>query len=171
MLDLRKEMDGILNSYGHYVLLQRMTKKLHCRCWHEKEQTAEAGCPFCLGSGYVSRIERHLIRRDIASPSSSLPNLIEQAPAAQVADENKLFFMRFDAQPKEGDLIFEVGWKGNKPTHLINAYEINYPDELRGDNGRIEFYQVWAKNIVFDTPIKGISIRKLGPVKNFELIR
>lgn len=170
-MDLRKEVHDMIEQNGHYILLQRASKKIRCTCWQEKEQEADPNCPICLGAGRISRIERHKVRRDTASATAQLPNALQQTPIGHVASGTKVFFMKFDTQPKKGDIIMEVGWKGHLPTHLITAYEINYAEDLRGDHGRVEFYQVWTKEYVFDTSIKEITVRRMGPIQNYELVR
>jgi hypothetical protein len=169
-MDLRKEIHDIIEESGHYILLQRTSKKLRCDCWNEKYQSTSTKCSKCLGTGMVSRIERHKVRRQAAYNITTAPNVIHQSPVGRIETDNVTFFMKYDAQPKTGDIIMEVGWDKNKPTHLVRAYEVAYPDGLRGDQGRIEFYQAGSKQISVDTSIRGFVIRQLGPVRNYEAI-
>jgi hypothetical protein len=171
MMDLRKEMNEIIEESGHYILLQRKSKKFRCSCWNEKYQSALPNCPKCLGTGMVSRIERHKVRRQTAVMTSGASKLIMQENIGRYVEDMRIFFMKYDAQPKIGDIIMEVGWNGNKPTHLISAFEVAYPDDQRGDKGRVEFYQVGVKEITVDTPIRGFVIRRLGPVQNYEIVQ
>lgn len=200
-MDLRHEFDRILDNFGHYVLLQRTSRQVRCICWNEKYQESSveqykrltkypgelSGCPRCLGKGWISRIERHKVRRDNASQIIALPQLTKQMDIGQVATEARVFYMRFDAHPKKGDIIFEVGWRGHKPTHIIQCFEIQAAEDLRAgptgelyypiehkpnnpSSGRVEFYQVTTKEITIDTNIRDIVIRRLGPVANYEFI-
>ena len=171
MIDLRNEIHDIIEETGHYVLLQRTSRKIRCVCWDEKYQEAKNDCPRCLGKGWVSRIERHKVRRQNASQIISLPDLLKQMPVGVVGADAKVFFFRHDTHPKKGDIIMEVGWRGNQPTHLIEVFEITSVDDLREQRGRIEFYQVVAKEKTLDTNIREITVRRMGPIRNYELIR
>lgn len=168
MIDLRQEVEGLIEREGHYVLLQRTSRKIRCTCWNEKYQEADPNCPYCLGKGFVSRIERHKIRRQTAVNVIALPNNIQQTPIGQLSTDTRLFFFKHDTKPKKGDIIMEVGWRGQRPTHLITVYEISHADDMREHNGRIEFFQVTAKEKSITVPIYSFEVRKLGPIRNYE---
>lgn len=185
MINLRKEIHKILDEYGHYVLLQRTSRKIRCICWDEKYQESSIelyikrtkyngeelkGCPRCLGKGWVSRIERHKVRRENASQIINLPNLKKQMNIGQISSDARVFWFMHNVQPKRGDMIYEVGWDRHKPTHLIQSYEISYPEDVRGDNGRIEFWEAVAKEKNVDNGMKKFTIRQIGPVKNYEIL-
>lgn len=171
-MDLRKEVNTIIEDTGHYVLLQRRSRFLRCSCWNEKYQEPDNSCPICLGDGRVSRIERHKVRRELATNIITIPNAIQRTEIGRVATDTRLFFMKHDVHPKKGDIIMEVGWDKNKPTHLIAQYEISFADDMREHKGRIEFYQVTAKEISINTSdnIRGFAIRRMGPVLNYEKV-
>ncbi|WP_422661753.1 hypothetical protein ACK8P5_25705 (plasmid) [Paenibacillus sp. EC2-1] len=184
-MDMRLEMDRILKQHGHPVLLQRTSRKLRCICWNEKHQesdlelyisiikpgTIPSSCPRCLGTGRVSRIERHTIRRHQSAQALILPQLIQSGSPGLVASDAKVFYMRYDVHPQKGDLIYEVGWDKQRPTHLRQAYVIQSPEDVRLEKGRIEFYHVVAKEANVDTPMKGFAIRRLGSLQNYEPVR
>jgi hypothetical protein len=186
MIDLRKEFNQLVEEDGHYVLLQRASRKIYCLCWNEVRQESDidlyfknikkqnpglSTCPRCMGIGRVCRIERHKIRRDIASQLISLPQLEKQLPMGPLATETRVFWMKYDAHPRIGDIIMEVGWDGQKPSHLIKAYEITHVDGLRGKGGRIEYHQVTAKESNIYTDIRHFVVRRMGSVINYEMIR
>lgn len=185
-LDLRQEIRELLEESGHYVLLQRTSRKLRCVCWDEKMQessierymqsmrlatTPHKECPKCLGSGWVSRIERVLTRRQLASDIISLTSRIQSLEIGKQTFDNKLFFFEHNVNPRDGDYILEVGWDGIKPTHLINSYRIQVSNDLREKQGRIEFWQVITKEDNIGTGIKGFGVKNIGPVQNYEIIR
>lgn len=185
-MDLRKEFAEILDESGHYILLQRTSRKLRCVCWDEKLQessikkykeymrlldTPHKECPKCLGSGWVSRIERVRTRRQLASDIISMTSRIQTLDIGKQTFDNLLFFFEHNIQPKEGDYIFEVGWDGIKPTHLIKSYSIQVANDLRQHEGRIEFWQAVTKEDNIGTGIKGFGVKNIGPVQNYEIIR
>lgn len=169
-MDLRQEFNELLDEFGHYVLLHRTGRKIRCRCWNEKYQEADSNCLICGGTGWVSRIERHKIRRQRAVQVISQPNLNQQTTLGKMWIDAQSFYMHHNVYPKVGDYIYEVGWSGYRPTHLINAYRINDVDGHRGDNGRIEFWSSAGKAETINHSFKNILVRSIGPIKNYEII-
>ncbi len=184
-MDLREEFDRILGEYGHYVLLHRTSRKIRCICWNEKykESSVELylqrtrlrvkldACPRCLGSGWVSKIERHQVRRDNASQTVSLPDLKKQLIPGQLATGARVFYLRWNAAPQIGDYFYEVGWNDKRPTHLIQAYQINAVEDLRGLEGRTEYFLVVCREANIDTDIRRLTLRKIGPIENYEFVK
>lgn len=185
-IDLRKEIHDLIEETGHYVLLQRTSRKLRCICWDEKtqessvsryiersgdKQYSRTSCPRCLGEGWVSRIEKVKTRRQMASNIISLPGKNQQALYGRVSIDTRLFFFEHFVSPKNGDYIYEVGWHKGKPTHIIEAFEIASADDMRGDRGRIEFWQATMKEDTINIEARGFAIKKIGPIKNYELLR
>ncbi|MNQ37648.1 hypothetical protein D3C85_511990 [compost metagenome] len=172
-IDLRKEMDGILKEFGHYILLQRTSRKIRCRCWKEITQEADSRCTRCMGKGYISRIERHQTRYDSAIQIVSRPSLNQLMESGRNWVDARVFYFRHDTHPQVGDYIYEVGWAENdsqRPTHLISTYAINDVYAYRGDNGRIEYYIASVKSETTEKAARNVVIRSLGPVKNYELV-
>lgn len=170
MIDLRKEMDIILSEFGHPVLLQRTSRKIRCICWNELYQEAKSDCPICNGTAWKVRIEKHKVRKQDASVAITRPNRVQDTALGDVAIGANIFFMRFNAHPVAGDLIFEVGWDGSKPTNIFQVHEINSIEPERGKNGRIEYYRIHtrASNINF-------AVREIRPYQSkheilFELV-
>lgn len=184
-MDLRKEIHDIIEETGHYVLLQRTSRKLRCICWDEKTQESSPSryaertgdmrnrsvCPRCLGLGWVVRLERVKTRRQMASNIISLPGKKQQALYAQVNVDTRIFFFEHDVAPKKGDRIIEVGWDKNRPTHVIHVHDISNSDDMREKNGRIEFWQVTTKEDIVNKPAKGFTVRKIGRITNYEFLR
>lgn len=169
-IDLRKEHREIIKEYGHFVLLQRTDRKFRCSCWNESYREADSNCPKCLGTGFLYRIERHRVRRDHASQVMSRPDLNQPTEIGNVHQPARIFWMSAEANPREGDVIYEVGWKGNKPTHVIGAYEINDTEDKRADNGRIEYYYVATSDKKSVRNVANIVVRKWGMKSNYEFV-
>lgn len=187
-MDIREEFNQIIEKYGFYCLMQRTSRQIRCVCWNEKEQESSVeqymrathyvgtplkSCPRCLGKGWISRMERHKVRRENAVQAITLPFLKKQMTAGQVASDSQIYYMRWDTVPKKGDVIYEVGWdfrRPKKPTHLIQAFEISQPYDYREVNGRVGYYSVATKEVNFDTDVRDIVVRKLGAVENYEFV-
>lgn len=185
-IDMRQESSELIKKHGFPVLFQRTSRKLRCICWNEKHQESDveqyisvmkirknfpASCPRCLGTGRVSRIERHMVRRQQSAQAIMLPQLIQQGSPGLVASDARIFFLMHDVHPKKGDYIYEVGWDKSRPTHMRQAFKIQSVEDMRLENGRIEYYKVVTKESNVDTMIKGFVIRRIGPIQNYEPIQ
>lgn len=178
-MDLRKEFDKILAEYGFPVILQRTSRKIHCRwvdpvtgkpCWDERAQEGNPKCPICLGSGWVTRVERHMVRRDNASQIVTLPGSTMIAEPGRLWTPANNFYFRHDVHPQVGDLIFEVGWNRNRPVSLIAVHLIQHSEPNRGDRGRIEFYQAATRLVTLDKQYREGIIRSFGAVPTYTLV-
>lgn len=170
-INFRNEFDEFMEDYGYPVLLQRAGRKIRCRCWNEKYQEAESKCPICIGSGWVSRIERHTLRHK-AAPVISRSGMLNQAEVGKMWIEGRVFYMRHDSHPRVMDLIYEVGWtESQKPSHLMNTYRINDVVPNRGDNGRIEYWTVSTTSETTNLDWQNIVVRSIGPIQNYEMVQ
>lgn len=169
VLDLRKEMEDILREYGHWVMLLRSSRKIRCKCWNERAQEADSRCTDCLGSGWLTRAERHLARRDNASQIVTLPSVTAVEEPGRIWTQSSNFFFRHDVHPQVGDLIMEVGWRGSKPTNIYAVYLIQHSEANRGQGGRIEFYEATCRGVTLDVKFQDMVIRSWGPVPAYSL--
>ena len=169
MINLRSEISKILDNYGWPALLQRTNRKMRCRCYDSVSQECDPKCDYCLGRGWVSVIERHMIRYDGATQIVSNPNLQEISPQGKVWTPAVTIYFKYNVAPQVGDIIYEVGWDKYKPTNLIRVWEINNVIPNRGDHGRIEFYEVAAKSVNLDRDFLHFSIRRIGNKINYEV--
>lgn len=143
-MDLRAEMESLLQEYGHDIVYVRTNKALHCRCWNEQQQSSNPRCTTCFGTGYVVRPEIHRVRSRTASVPLSYPSLLQHEEPVVTDDPAYFFYMKWNSMPAVGDLILDVFWQGKVPI-LTRAYEINFPEPNRGQGGRIEYWRVAAK--------------------------
>lgn len=168
-IDLRQETSDLLQEYGHKIILQRTSRKIHCRCWDHNTNEAQPRCPYCSGTGWVNRMESHYTRKDPGtSPVSWADRNKDTALGKQLQDANIYFFMH-NAHPRVGDIMYEVGWDElGRPTHVIHTQEINYVFPYRADNGRIEYFEASCDNKVMDKSFHTFHIRRIGQLTNYE---
>lgn len=170
-INLREEMGQLLNKYGYKVLLQRTSRKLHCRCWNPETNEAQPRCSICNGTGWVNRIESHYTRNDQGSLPISWGSRNKDTEIGRQLQGAEVLYFNHDAFPKEGDVIYIVGWdERNRPTHLVKAFNISYSHPHRANNGRIEYFQVHASNKVMDKDFHNFQVRKIGEIANYEPI-
>ena len=169
MIDLRKEIAQLLNDYGYKVLLQRTSRKIHCRCWDPNTNEADPRCRYCGGTGWVNRMETHKVSKDPGSLPVNWSSRNKETDIGKQLQDATVYYMTHDSHPKVGDVIYEVGWnESNRPTHIVKASEIRYSYPHRGDNGRIEYFQVACSNKVMDISFQSVHIRKIGMLFNYE---
>lgn len=172
-INLREEFEQMLDSFGHFILLQHTSRKLRCRCWNEQLREGDSNCPYCFGRGRVSRIERHKVRYNSAVSEMTRPVLTSLSPVGDIWTDAKAVYFKYDVNVQSGDYVYEVGWSQNnphKPVQLIATYVINDVYEYRGDNGRIEYKFASVRRESTNMDIQGIVIRSLGPIENYEIM-
>ena len=171
MIDLRSKVKKLLDNGSHYVLLQRNSKTIHCYCWNEIAQESNPNCPSCMGTGWVSVIERHRTRYDSAIQIEAKPNLSILGGAGRSwIDALTMYFEHF-VYPGIDDFVYEVEWdvhNSKKPVKLLRAYRVNDVFTQRGKDGRIEFYSVSVKAEITKTQMRNVIIRNMGAIENYQ---
>ena len=147
--DLRREFATPLQEWGSHVLLVRVNKNVHHKCWDPVRQQAEglSECPECYGTGKLITIERHLSRYWSEAPPGRESQAMTQAIPGLLMVGYESFTFKPVARPHEEDLIFKVEWHPAGNVHnLLGAYEIKKVIDLRQEQGVLVFYKVYASN-------------------------
>ena len=134
----------MIQQYGHPILLIKQNRTVKCHCYNELYRSSNTKCPDCFGLGYLYEINKQLCRSQTAAIPETLPRTLGKQEIGIVAIPTRVFYLTHTALPQTGDYVVECAWEGEKPVidEYTSAYEINYPDPQRGDNGRIEFFRV-----------------------------
>ena len=127
MANLRKSFDGMMRRYGHNILLQR----------RENAYTADTAT-------YKNQLERHTVRSMV--PSRRLPNVAMEMPEGITHDSEAVYYFRWDANPREGDRIYE---NIEIYPNGIETFLIDKAIPMRARGGRIEY---WACGASQETP-------------------
>lgn len=115
MIDLRKEFDSFLRKYGYNVYLQRRLP---------------AGT-YDTQLNYSNQLEIHTVR---SRPPGA--GMADEEPEGITHSNMRIFYFRWDANPSEGDRIYELA--ENKTFIIADA------EPKRGFKGRFEYWQVQA---------------------------
>lgn len=137
-IDMRRNADSLIKEFGIDVLYVRNCKFVKCRCFNDLDKTGNPDCPYCMGSGFFSSIEKI---RSIESSNSaySSTNSIIQLPIGVTNQKNEIYYIKHNSTPKERDYLLKVTWdKQGKPIDIVRVLEIINVYEMRGDNGRVE---------------------------------
>lgn len=118
-LSPRGKMDQILKEWGHNVILQRR-----------------------VDDEFVNTLERHTVRH-MYPANRGLPQVAEEEPEGIVHNADMIYYFRYDANPAEGDRIYEEDPNG-KTTWLID-----YSLPMRGRGGQIVY---WVAGVTRENP-------------------
>lgn len=168
-IDLREKINEILDKWGHYVLIRRNNKKLHCDCFDfHTQESAVRDCAICDGEGYVPTIEKVLTRRwenDKSGVSIENPG--------RIARGGKVFYFKHWVHPDVQDIIYEVTWVPNPhngvPKNIVDIYSIHHAHANRADNGRIEYYTCEVKEELLNRSVRKINVRKNRNLVNYTI--
>jgi len=159
-IDLREEFDTLLYGgdgeirHGFYVLVRHMRRDANgmmedCSCRDPKTRDGDLDCSYCFGDGTLSDEKWHLTRSDYLGASGGGANRGRFIPPGTIRVDYRVFYFRYDAGLRYGDKIVEVQLdeEGEPvvPYVRIVVYQPRTIDELRADNGRIEYFAVYCR--------------------------
>lgn len=162
MVDLRREFDDIIDEFGKPYLLIRADKKQRCKCVDTLYNSARDDCPICLGTGYISSVEKVTGRDVVASIPETLPRMITMGDPANIVVPSRRFYFRHDTNPKRQDLIISCAWNGNVPVidAYTEVYEVNHSEPKRADSGRVEYFIVSTAMDPINADVKLFNVTK-----------
>lgn len=166
MNSLEKSFNGILDKYGHSILLVHTDKKTTCSCFNKLTGMAQKSCPVCFGLGTVPVIKKEITRDMDVQVPMSLPFIQNQYGFGDMAIPARSYFFKKHVELKEDDLIVEVEWNGEQPVYTGSGiYEIAHIDPQRFINGELTFLKVYVKDQPVKKKIRGINIvNKAGEI-------
>jgi hypothetical protein len=126
-IDLRKEFDEILRSFGHKIIYARVTDM---PCTEPIENHDR--CKKCLGTGRVLEYEGKVVRKVAASIPESWPRATNLKAIGNWQIPAYMYYMRYDTNPQSMDLIID----GDQ------ILGVSFVDPLKGNGGRTEYYRV-----------------------------
>lgn len=161
MVDLRVEMDYMLENYGSDFLLIRNDKRYPCTCITQISASSNDRCPLCLGTGYWHSAEKIRGRTKATSSADTLPKSVNYTQIGDVGVSLRHFYTNYLVRPKGKDLIVVCEWNGKIPVfdEYTEIYEVNYAEPMRGDNGRIEYFKAVAKSDPVNMKLKFNNIK------------
>lgn len=159
-IDLRKEFDKLLDEFGFDVLMSRNIKHTRCKCFDNLHGVGKADCKYCGGSGNITSLEKVKVIYQNASSDS----FVKMTELGLTISNTIVFYMKNTIIPNEEDQIFVVGYdKVGIPVDIKEDCTIISVKPIRGDEGRVELYEILAKI----SPEKIIKDQKrLNSIKN-----
>lgn len=152
-INFRNEMETLLDEYGVDVLLVRKMKDSRCPCYDSLHRDGDSNCKICLGTGMLSSVEKN--KAVIQNANSQ--NFIRVSELGLLVSNSFVMYFDHSTHLNEGDHVFMVGFdKTNIPVDIKNVCSIKTSKAVRGDNGRIEYYEILAES----SPTKIIKEQK-----------
>lgn len=150
-INLREDYDSLEKQFTLKVLMIRKNKNTRCKCYNELHRDGDIKCKVCGGTGRLNLIEQVPAIHENFNTSS----LIKMTELGLSVTNTVLFFFNYKIMPKVQDRILIVGYdKRGLPVDIKKSCTIVNVEEIRGDNGRVEMYQVYAKyspeKIIYD---------------------
>jgi hypothetical protein len=165
-IDLRYYFDQIIDNFGNQVLLQRNNQNMHCSCWNQIEKDStdyinnDSVCPICLGEGKVNVIEKVWCRRMAANFGDD--RAVLRTDLGNWQTNVYKFFFYYDTNPNVHDVIYECTFRKNgEPQYLLGKYRITNTEQMRADDGRIEYWRVIAEYTPINKEIINVQIKRI----------
>jgi hypothetical protein len=164
--DLREQFNHFLEANGQMVLVQRLNLKIHCtQCWNAEYGEGDPQCPYCLGRGYLSILERHVSRKMSSLNEHRQQILTQSAPGVELVDE-VFWYFEYDVNIAEEDIVFEVSWQDaamTEPQKLLTSYRVEYAFPFRAEHGRLIYWRGACSARPVDRDIVGDHLRRIAP--------
>lgn len=160
-IDLRKEFDEIVygvngcKPHNTLVLIRNMRLEngqlIDCTCVNQltREPNTEKSCKYCLGEGYLWDERFTRCFSTLLGADGGKANRTRRLMPGEIITDYKIFYLRYDEKISYNDKIIEMALdiEGNLqvPYKRKAIYKPETIEEKRGDNGRLEFYTVYAR--------------------------
>ena len=155
-IDLRKEFNSILKEYGLRVILLSEDLSTRCSCYDNLHKSGNSSCQSCLGSGVISkaRCVNVVYQSTYANPN----NYMAMTEVGLSNNSTVTIYCDNSTKPKIKDKIMIVGRDSNNIFNtIVEMCVVMLCNEVRGDNGRIEYYELMCKA----TPDKIIKMQNI----------
>lgn len=146
MINIRKQIGDLFDTYSHDIVYVRRDIRFRCECYVERSGEPTTDCPKCFGTGFAVKIEKFRTRRKIASIPETLIGVNQGFEYGSLVPTAYVYYLENTAKPDADDLILEVVWDANGvPRKIKEKNVISAVDPMLGYKGRVEFYQVYCR--------------------------
>jgi len=143
-IDLRNELEALLNEYGHWVMVRKYDTSTHSVYWDSDTREARGGPPW----EYVDYVVR--ARKVIQRSGGVLSALDMPAPPGMITIPYANYYLKWTVDGcsvGSEDEIYEFPWDQGvapEPSQAVDICERKYnileSVDLLGDAGRREYY-------------------------------
>ena len=142
---IRQAFERFIQAHGFTVFLVRRDQRLPCIC-----EQSPGTCPYCLGSGFVVRIERYMAMERTAAIALSLPRNLALVEPGILAIDSRYFYLPAASFPKTRDLVV-IPHRLDDDGQVVPPltwYEINHVDPRRVDGHLIYWWAATSQELV-----------------------
>lgn len=167
-IDLRKEFEFLQEHFSMDVLMIRSNKHSRCKCYDPLHRDGDRRCKICGGTGKISSIEKiSAIHQNVDSASS-----LKITELGLSISNTVVLYFDLRAVPKAQDQVLIVGFdKYGCPVDIKKSCTIVSVQEVRGDNGRVEMYQVYAKYAPEKIEVDQKRLNSIPPKHKLEIAK
>lgn len=141
-INLRDEFELLQDEFSMSILLIRNNKNTRCKCYNPLHKDGDRKCKICGGTGKISSIEKV----DVIHQNVNSSGFIKMTELGLSVTNTIVLYFNVKSIPKVQDQVLIVGFdKDGIPVDIKRSCTIASVQEVRGDNGRVEFYQTYAK--------------------------
>lgn len=144
MKPIHQEFDLFVEKYGYDILLVELLRHLKCACFTSVSGEAKGNCQDCYGSGYKTKTKTIRVRKKLNTMPQSNPTQFMIHDYGWDTTDGSVFYLRRYDVVKLGDFLIDLSWH-NQPQFPKYKYIVSNVMPMRGDNGQIEFFQVYAR--------------------------
>lgn len=167
-IDLRHEFDTLEEEFSLKVLLVRANKLTKCKCFNPLHGDGDRKCRICGGTGNINIIEQvSAIHENINANA-----LVKMTELGLSVSNTIILELAYKLMPKVRDKVFIVGYDSKGlPVDIKKSCSIVSVDEIRGENGRVELYQVYAKYSPDQILLDQRRLNAIPPKQKAEIIK
>jgi len=149
-VDLRTEMDNLLDLRGHEVFVRKRTDQ-RCFCYARRQyDEGNKFCSYCDGYGYYYYDYRYKTRRRPAFGTFGF-HPKASTPIGDLMSGDNLFYFKHDNPVLEAYRIMEVyvnaDGEAEAPYTIERVHDVKLTHAYRDQNGRIEYWAALAREV------------------------
>ena len=146
MRNIRADIAKLFDQYAHQIVYVRRNEKFRCDCYSERSrESTSPTCLKCLGTSYQINLEKHRVRRSATSLPETKIGSRKQSEVGNLQASGYVYYFEHYSEPKSGDLLFEVEWLNGVPKTIKEKFEVGLVEPMKGNQGRVEFYQAYVR--------------------------
>lgn len=141
-VNIREVYSSLERQFGLKALLVRTNKLTRCKCFNVLNSDGDSDCKICGGTGKLSMIEQvKTVYQNVTTKE-----YMTMTELGMSAINTIVFYFDNKIAPRVQDRIFVVGYdQYGLPIDIKKSCTIASVQQIRGDNGRLELYKVYAK--------------------------
>lgn len=151
-IDLRYEMDKLIDQSGHWIVMRQSVPGRVCACVDPITKDSNPDCNQCLGSGraFIDRFTKARKSRPVKITQTLGGE--SRAPIMEAGAPDWIFYIEWFTRPTHDDFVLELKLglsdiEPIQPFSIVSVYNITDVRDLRDIGGRVEYYAITGKRL------------------------